>query len=109
MLSFTLGAAAFAASRPAPPPPQGAGKAEEKRPPSFSEKTSEAFSKLKPLQDAQDWNGMLKLLDAIPVTPGSYDEAYVLNMKAKLYGQLGQVAKALAPWERAIQLSDQHG
>jgi tetratricopeptide (TPR) repeat protein len=89
--------------------PSGNKQGEEKRPPSFSEKTAEAFQKLKPLQDAQDWNGMLRLLDAIPTTPGSYDEAYILNMKAKIYGQLGQYGKALGPWERAVELSDQHG
>jgi tetratricopeptide (TPR) repeat protein len=87
----------------------GAGGQEKKKEFEFGEKVREAFAKIKPLQDAQDWNGMLKLLESIPVTPGSYDEAYVLNMKAKLYGQLGQFAKALGPWERAVQLSDEHG
>lgn len=72
-----------------------------------SEKTSEAFGKLKPLQDAQNWNGMLAVLDAIPVQPNSYDEALILDMKAKIYGMTNQLAKAIAPWERAVQLSDQ--
>jgi hypothetical protein len=39
----------------------------------FAEKTSEAFGKLKPLQEKQDYAGMLALLESIPVTPGSYD------------------------------------
>ncbi len=76
---------------------------------SFTEKTSEAFGKLKPLQEKQDWNGMLALLDGIPVTPGSYDEAFILDMKAKIYATTNQLSKAVAPWEKAVQLSDQHG
>jgi tetratricopeptide (TPR) repeat protein len=73
---------------------------------SVSEKTQEAFGKLKPLQDTQDYAGMLKVLDAIPVTPNSYDEALILDMKAKIYGMTNQLTKAIAPWERAVQLSD---
>lgn len=76
---------------------------------SLGEKTSEAFQKLKPLQDAQNWNGMLALLDQIPnVQPGSYDEALILDMKAKIYGMTNQLSKAIAPWERVVELSDQH-
>jgi tetratricopeptide (TPR) repeat protein len=74
-----------------------------------SEKTSEAFGKLKPLQDKQDWAGMLALLESIPITPGSYDEALILDMKAKLYAQTNQLSKVIAPWERVVELSDQHG
>jgi tetratricopeptide (TPR) repeat protein len=74
-----------------------------------SEKTSEAFTKLKPLQDKQDWAGMLAVLEAVPVTPGSYDEALILDMKAKLYATTNQLSKAIGPWERSVELSDQHG
>jgi tetratricopeptide (TPR) repeat protein len=76
---------------------------------SVSEKTQEAFGKLKPLQDTQNYAGMLALLEGIPVAPGSYDEALVLDMKAKIYGMTNQLSKALAPWERVVQLADQHG
>lgn len=74
-----------------------------------NEKTSEAFTKLKPLQDAQNWNGMLALLDGIQVQPNSYDEALILDMKAKIYGMTNQLNKAIEPWERAVQLSDKFG
>jgi len=86
--------------------PQGGDK---KAPHSVSEKTSEAFGKLKPLQEKQDWNGMLGVLEAIPVVSGSYDEALVLDMKAKLYATTNQFSKAIAPWERAVQLADKNG
>lgn len=79
----------------------------EKKGHSVSEKTQEAFGKLKPLQDAQNYNGMLALLDGITVTPNSYDEALILDMKAKIYGMTNQLSKAITPWERAVQLSDQ--
>jgi len=75
----------------------------------FTEKTSEAFKNLKTYQDKQDWNGMLALLEAIPLVPGSYDEAFVLDMKAKIYATTNQLSKAIGPWEKAVQLSDQHG
>lgn len=81
----------------------------EKKPHSVGEKTQEAFGKLKPLQEAQNYNGMLQLLDSIQVQPGSYDEALILDMKAKIYGMTNQLSKALPPWERVVQLSDQHG
>ena len=83
---------------------------DRKSPPSLGEKTSEAFGRLKAMQDAKDWAGMIKLLDAVPaVRPGSYDEAVILDTKARIYGAMEQSAKALAPWERALELSDQHG
>ena len=86
------------------------GAAAEKRPPNPGEKTIEAFGKLKAMHDAKDWDGMIKLLDGIPgVTPGSYDEALILDTKAKIYGAMEQFGKALQPWERALELSEQHG
>lgn len=74
-----------------------------------STKTSEAFGKLKPLQDSQNWTGMLTLLDGIAIEPNSYDEALILDMKAKIYGMTNQLGKAIAPWERAVELSDKYG
>ncbi len=74
---------------------------------SVSEKTSEAFQKLRPLQEAQNYPGMLTVLDAVQFVPNSYDEALILDMKAKIYAMTSQYGKAIAPWERAVQLSDQ--
>lgn len=99
--ALTVGASLEAAQ--SAPPPQ----ANQKKEHSVSEKTQEAFGKLKPLQEAQNYNGMLALLDGIQVAPNSYDEALILDMKAKIYGMTNQLSKAIAPWERALQLSDQ--
>jgi tetratricopeptide (TPR) repeat protein len=74
----------------------------------LGEKTSEAFGKLKPLQDAKNWAGMLALLDGLipTVGPTSYDMALILDMKAKLYATQELYSKAIEPWEKALQLSD---
>ncbi len=82
----------------------------DKQPPHTpSEKTSEAFGKLKPLNEAKDWDGMIALLDGIQgVEPESYDRAIILDMKAKAYLQKEQYGKALEPWEAALRLSDQY-
>ena len=75
----------------------------------FSAKTSAVFSKLKPLQEAKDWSGMIGLLDGLipQIEPTSYDMAMILDMKAKLYLAQEQYSKAIEPWEKALQLSDQ--
>lgn len=80
----------------------------QKAPHSIGEKTSEAFQKLRPLQEAQNYNGMLAVLDAVQVAPGSYDEALILDMKAKIFAMTNQFSKAIGPWERAIELSDKN-
>ncbi len=98
LLGAALVGGLFAQS--APPP------AQKKAPPSIGEKTSEAFQKLRPLQEKQDFNGMLAVLEAVPVQANSYDQALVLDMKAKIFAMTNQFSKAIAPWEKAIELSD---
>lgn len=79
-------------------------------PHSVSEKTSEVFQKLKPLQDAKNFDGMLALIEGLipTVDPTSYDMAVVMDMRAKLYGQKEQYAKAIEAWEVALKLSDSY-
>lgn len=86
-------------------PKQGGG---QKQPPSISEKTSEAFSKLRPLQETQNYKGMLDVLDKVEFKPNSYDEALILDMKAKIFAMTNQFSKAIGPWERSIELSDKY-
>jgi len=77
----------------------------------LSEKTSAAFQKLKPMQAARDFDGMLALLESLipTVDPTSYDLALIMDMRAKLYGQKEQFGKAAEAWETALQLSKQYG
>ncbi len=81
----------------------------EKQPHSLQEKTSEALQKIKPLQDAKDWDGILALVDGLLPTVGdtSYDRAFLLDIKAKLLLTKDQLGAAIAPWEEALKISDQ--
>src|ERR1019366_10668496 len=54
----------------------------------LSEKTSAAFEKLKPMQAAKDFDGMLAAVESLisTVDPTSYDMAVIMDTRAKLYG-----------------------
>ena len=73
----------------------------------ISEKTGQAFERLKPLQESKNYDGMIALLDEIAPTvdPSSYDMALILDMKAKLYGQKEQFDKSIEAWETALRIS----
>lgn len=75
-----------------------------------SEKVGEALQKLKPLQDAKNFQGMLDLVNGqlAGVPPTSYDAAYLLDLKARLLIQMDQLGKAIEPWEQALKLADQY-
>ncbi len=78
------------------------------RPNTYSEKTGEAFAKLKPLSEAKNYDGMLAVLDgAQAAAPAdSYDVALILDMKAKCYGQTERFDKAIEAWEGALRVSE---
>lgn len=78
------------------------------QPPSLSEKTSTEFQKLKPLQDAKNWDGMIALLEGLLPSVGatSYDFAYVQDMRARLLAGKDQWSKAVETMEAALKLSD---
>ncbi len=75
-----------------------------------SEKVGEALQKLKPLQDAKNYQGMLDLVNGqlAGVPPTSYDAAYLLDLKARLLIQTDQLSKAIPPWQEALKLADQY-
>lgn len=83
---------------------------EKPQPPEMSEKTREAFQKLKPLQDANDLDGMLKVMEGARTSaaPDSYDMAMILDTIAKVYLRKEQIAKAVEPQEAAQRLADAH-
>jgi len=95
---FTAGGFSAQSAPPAPPP----------QPPSLSEKVSAEIQKLKPLQDAKNWDGMIALLDAVipTVGPASYDLAFIQDMRARLLAGKDQWAKSAETMEIALQLSD---
>lgn len=75
-----------------------------------SEKAAEAFGKLQPLMDKKDWAGMHAILDAIPIAaPDSYDRVLILDMKAKIYMNQEQYAKAIEPLETSLKVAEGKG
>ncbi|MCX6953631.1 MAG: hypothetical protein NTV51_15885, partial [Verrucomicrobia bacterium] len=79
-----------------------------RQPPSLNEKVSAEFQKLKPLQDAKNWNGMIALLDGLlpTVGPQSYDLAYIQDMRARLLAQQDQWAASIDTMELSLKVSD---
>lgn len=79
-----------------------------KQPPSLNEKVSAEFQKLKPLQDAKNWDGMIALLDGLipTVGPSSYDFAYIQDMRARLLAGKDQWTKAIETMESSLNVSD---
>jgi tetratricopeptide (TPR) repeat protein len=77
----------------------------------LSEKVSDGLQKLKPLSETKNFTGMLDLVNGLlaQVKPDSYDTAYLLDMKAKVYLQLDQYNNAIDPWEECLRLSEEKG
>lgn len=98
-------ALALAASLPA----QDTGAAEKKQH-SLSDKTSEELKKLTPLQNEKKFDDMLKVVDgALAVAaPESYDRAFLLDIKAKIYLSLDKLGPAIPAWEEAMNLHAKH-
>lgn len=60
--------------------------------------------------DAKNWDGALALVQAVRkrVEPKSYDMAIATDVEAKVYLQKGDYARALEPWEVALQLGESY-
>lgn len=91
-----LSTAAFAAETP----PQ--------RDYSVSDATGEQLAKYKEALDAKNYDGALAILDAqiAKVAAGSYDLAFLQQIKAQTFMQKGDFPKAVEPLEQAVALSD---
>lgn len=80
-------------------------------PKELSEKVSDGLTKIKPMLDNKDWDGALALINdllKIATPGGSYEEAVLDGVKGQIYLQQSQYAKAIAPMENALKLSDLH-
>src|SRR4051812_10088101 len=75
---------------------------------SVSDTTGEQLAKYKEALDAKNYDGALAILDAqIPkVAAGSYDLAFLQQIKAQTFMQKGEFQKAIEPLEQAVSLSD---
>jgi Tfp pilus assembly protein PilF len=79
-------------------------------PPSLSDDTSDALQKVQPLLDAKNWSAALGILDTLMPTldKSSYDLVVCLDIKARIYLQMDDLADVVGPWEKSLMLSDQH-
>jgi len=73
-----------------------------------SDSTGEQLAKYKEAADAKNYDGAIAILDAqiAKVAAGSYDLAFLLQIKAQTYMQKGDFPKVIEPLEQAVTLSD---
>jgi hypothetical protein len=73
-----------------------------------SEKVSAELPKLKPLQEAKNFAGMIALLESLlPLAgPNSYDLAYIEDMRGQLYAATETWGKAVSSREVALRLAE---
>lgn len=108
VVGLALGLTHYASAQAPRPPGQG----QTPPPKSYSvdPKTGVEFQKLGPLQAAKppDMDGMMRILDALlPTVPaGSYDQALILDMQARLNAGKELWSKSVEAWETALKLSD---
>jgi Tfp pilus assembly protein PilF len=83
----------------------------ERQPHNLAEKTSEALKTFGQLQQQTPpaYDQMMVIVDNLLPTlpPTSYDRAFLLDIKAKLFAGQEQYGRAIGPWEEALKLSDQ--
>ena len=79
-------------------------------PPQLSDNISQTLEKLKPLLDVKNWDGAIDLLSPLEAKadPDSYDMAFLLDTKAKLYLQKGDYKAAIPDMEGALRLGTLH-
>jgi tetratricopeptide (TPR) repeat protein len=85
--------------------------AQEERPPELQDTTSTQFEELvRPGINEKDLGKAIKGIDTIllQVPPESYDEAYLLMMKADFLNQKSNFHEALGALERTLELADRH-
>jgi tetratricopeptide (TPR) repeat protein len=97
LLAFALPLSAVAAAEQKPEDHQ------------ISEKVSEGLGKIKPLTDAKNWDAAIALIDEllkVAKTGGTYEEAVLYDIKAKIYLQKPDFPKAIDPMERTLKMSE---
>lgn len=93
------------------PTPQPDKTQQNQQPLEFTDKTTQAFSELRPLLDSKQWDAALDLVNKTIAEndPNSYDMAVLLDTKAKLLIEgKNDYAGAIQPWEQCLQLYKAH-
>lgn len=80
-------------------------------PPRLTDTVSEELAKLQPLADAENWDAALAIIVAASngITPGSYDEAVLTQLRAQFLLQKGSYRESIPYLERTLELGRAHG
>jgi tetratricopeptide (TPR) repeat protein len=78
--------------------------------PVLSEEIGDGLAKVEPMVTAKDWLGAMTLVNGLleKAAPGSYDQAFLNEMKAQILTQKGDYPSAIDPLETALTIADQH-
>ena len=84
--------------------------AQDEKPYSLSDKTSDELTKVQKLLETKDYAGSLVIVDAQykRVDPNSYDAGILLQVKAQILLQDNKQLEAIQPLETCLMLSDSH-
>ena len=78
--------------------------------PVLSEEIGDGLAKVEPMVTAKDWVGAMALVNGLleKAAAGSYDQAFLNEMKAQILTQKGDYPSAIDPLETALTIADQH-
>lgn len=83
---------------------------ENREPAYLSDAVNEGLGKLKPLLDEKDWAGSLTVVDNLmkDAAPDSFDQAFLLETKAKILTMANKYVDALSPLEQSLAINEKH-
>lgn len=107
---LALGTFAFVLSTPAKLRAEGSSEEPTKEPAYLSDAVNEGLGKMKPLLDEKDWPGAIKLTDTLmaDAAADSFDQAFLLETKAKILTMANKYFEALPPLEQSLAINDRH-
>jgi tetratricopeptide (TPR) repeat protein len=90
--------------------PAGLRAQSDKDAPTMSDSVGDGLAKLEPLLTAKNWTGAMALVEKLlqDATPDSYDACILNRTEAQILTQKGDYQSAIAPLERALEISDRH-
>ncbi len=101
-VSLLIGSTVFLTAQPSQP---------ASSPPQLTERVAEELSKIQPLAEAENWDAGLAVIQAasVGVTPNSYDDAVLTQMRAQFLLLKGDYRSSIAPLEKTLQLGKTYG
>ncbi len=76
----------------------------------LSDSVGDALAKIRPMLDAKDWAGAMRVIDDLikTATPDSYDMNILLETRARILIQRQDYPGAIEPMEGALAIADRH-